>query len=371
MTPKTNSSDSDFPPPLPLPSLAIYTVFFLMGLWGCLAIYNANSFADDPFHFASRQLIWLSLGLVVVVASAKIPFQWYENLTLPLSLAAYLALLLVLEFGIELNGMRGWFNLRYCLAQPSELAKPIFILSLCVLAKRWNSLKNLFPVLAVATLLWILPVAAQPDFGTMGIYVCGFVLVYLLSGGGFAHLGMAAPVLLMAATLIYFKEPYVAERINAFISPSSSVATDSGWHSLQFSRTLAGGGLSGSDWGRAIWSNNYLPLAHSDSSFAALTETVGFAGAAPVIAGFCALAYVGYRISKGFENEVRGVFIRAISMLIAVQGLLHISVNVELFPPTGITLPMLSYGGSSILSTALCLGMAVSASKTVDGGIRR
>jgi len=364
--PRSHDAPRGAPSAAPAATLAIYAVFFLMGLWGCLSIYNSAPYAENQIPFASKQLLWLALGLGVAIASAQVPFHWYERLTVPTALAAYASLLLVLRFGVEQHGMRGWFHLKYCFAQPSELAKPIFILALSVLAKRWNSPKNLFPVLAAFTLLWILPLAAQPDFGTMTVYLCGFVLVYLLSNGSFAHLALAIPLMAIGMAAVYFKEPYVAERINAFFA-SSQHHMAGNWHSTQFARALAGGGFSGSDWGRTVWSNNYLPLAHSDSSFAALVETVGFAGALPVIAGFCALAYAGYRISRGFEKQPRGVFIRAVSMLIAVQGLIHISVNVGLIPPTGITLPMLSYGGSSMISTALCLGMVVSAARADSG----
>ena len=345
-------------PPL---ALAIYTTFFLMGLWGCLLTYNVYAYSPAPFHFAARQLVWLFLGLAVAVASAKIPFEWYESHVLPIALTAYASLLLLIPFGANLNGMRGWFDFKYCMAQPSELAKPVFILSLCAIAKRHDSQRRLFPVLSIAVALWIAPIVLQPDFGTTALYVCGFLLVYLLAGGESTPLLGLFPALVIAGGVVYFNEPYVAARIDSFLS-SANVSGGS-WHSQQFLRAMSGGGFSGSDWGNSIWSNNYLPLAHSDSSFAALTETVGFAGAAPVILGYCAIAYAGFRASRGFEHSTRGMFIRTVAALIAVQGLLHISVNVGLLPATGVTLPMLSYGGSSLVSTALCLGMMISAAE--------
>ena len=349
-------------PDIHLHRLAFYSAFFLMGLWGCLSIYNATPFAEHSLHFASKQLIWLFLGLALAVASARVPFEWYENNIVAITIAAYASLLLLFPFGVELNGMKGWYNLKYCMAQPSELVKPVFVLSMCVLARRWNSPNNLFPILAAATLIWIFPLAAQPDFGTMSIYLAGFVVVYLLANGKYTHLAITVPILALAAVAIYIKEPYVADRINAFFAPAHSAPSDV-WHWRQITRTLAGGGLTGTDWGDAIWSNNYLPLAYSDSAFASLAETVGFVGTIPVILAFCAVAYAGHRVSRGIENETRGMFIRAISLIIATQAFLHMSVNVGLLPPTGVTLPMISYGGSSMISTALCLGMALSAAR--------
>ncbi len=346
---------------IPSFALAIYTTFFLMGLWGCLLIYNVYAYSESPFHFAGRQLIWLILGLAVAVVSAGIPFKWYEDHAAVLALAAYTALLLLIPFGTNLNGMRGWFNFKYCMAQPSELAKPVFILSLCAIATRRKFLGHLFPALSTAVALWITPIVFQPDFGTTLLYLCGFLLVYLLAGGELTSLLFLLPVLAIAGCVVYFNEPYVAFRIDSFFSGAGG--SSSNWQSQQFLRAISGGGISGSDWGNSIWSNNYLPLAHSDSSFAALTEIVGFVGAAPVILGYCAIAYVGFRISRGFEQSIQGIFIQAVATLTAVQGLLHISVNVGLLPPTGVTLPMLSYGGSSLVSTALCLGMMLSAAK--------
>jgi cell division protein FtsW len=164
---------------------------------------------------------------------------------------------------------------------------------------------------------------------------------------------------------VFFTKPYVLERILAFIDPLTD-PTGAGWHILQFKYTLARGGLAGRDWGGAVWSNAYLPLSYSDSTFASLTESVGFMGAMPVIIGFCILAYLCYCLSLAVDGEGRRIFVFSVGMLVAAQAFLHMSVNVGLFPPTGITMPMFSYGGSSLVSTMFGFGMVLSAARTVS-----
>ncbi|NOY74861.1 MAG: FtsW/RodA/SpoVE family cell cycle protein, partial [Kiritimatiellaeota bacterium] len=257
------------------------------------------------------------------------------------------------------------YDLRFCLVQPSEIAKPVFLFSLSSLFAGKRGLKGarLAALMMLLTFFWTFPIALQPDFGTLTVYIMGFIVVYIVSGGKLIFLLPGFLFALAGSVWVFIRSPYVLERVLAFLDPSAD-PTGSGWHILQFKYTLARGGFSGRDWGGAVWSNAYLPLSYSDSTFASLTESVGFAGATPVIIGYCVLAYLCYRLSLLAKGESRRVFIFSVGMLVAAQAFLHMSVNVGLFPPTGITLPMFSYGGSSLISTMFGFGMALSAAKT-------
>ena len=336
------------------------SILMLMGLWGALGIYNATVFSDAPFLYAGKQLIWLFIGLITIWICSTIPFKIYKQYILHLTIACYISLLLVLFIGIKINGMKGWFDLGFGYLQPSELSKPIFILSLCLVAKIAKNHKQLLLYLGTLTLIWAIPIALQPDFGTLFIYLTGFLTVYILAGGKFTYLLPPFLAMLPVSYYIYIHKPYVTARITGFLDPEKN-AMGSGWHILQFQYTMARGGFSGQSWGDSLWANSYLPLSYSDSAFASLVEAIGFIGTIPVIAGFCALAYAGYRLSMKTHNDIDKLFISSLSILITIQAFTHISVNVTMFPATGITLPMFSYGGSSLISTMASFGIILSA----------
>lgn len=347
-----------------LSALSLVLSLFFMGLWGVLSIYNATAFTDSPLHYAGLQLLWLFIGFGVFWGASSLSFKFYERHAPIIFLFFYSALVFVLIFGGRINGMRGWYDLGFCLIQPSELSKPVFLFSLAWLfaPERDLTSSRRLVLMGVLTVLWCAPIAFQPDFGTLTVYLMGVLIVFLVSGGRFLLLLPGLFIGMLGTVPVFLAKPYVFDRVLAFLDPSAD-PTGAGWHILQFKYTLARGGFSGRDWGGAVWSNAYLPLSYSDSTFASLTESVGFVGAMPVIIGFCLLAYLCYRLSLFADGESRRIFVFSVGMLVAAQAFLHMSVNVGLFPPTGITLPMFSYGGSSLVSTMLGFGMVLSAAR--------
>lgn len=348
----------------------IYMLLAVLGLWGCMAICNATFYNDSPFYFVGRQSLWLIIGLFVLFISARVPFEFYRRFAIPIAVAAYIPLLLVLVLETKINGMRGWFSLGCnVFMQPSEFAKIPFVLLLTHIcagrAHRDCGSFTHFMLLMLITLFWIIPLALEPDFGAIILFLAAFVIVYWVSGGKTAYLVGSMVALLPGCAVFLYINRYAIGRIIGFISPDTD-PLGCGWHIRQFQYTLARGGLFGESWGKAIWANCYLPLPHSDSVFASLTESVGFAGAFPVIAGICVLAVISYLLATRAQEKFSRIFIFSAGMLFAVQALVHISVNVTLLPPTGITLPILSYGGSSLVSTMLAFGLILSASKSGD-----
>jgi cell division protein FtsW (lipid II flippase) len=133
---------------------------------------------------------------------------------------------------------------------------------------------------------------------------------------------------------------------------------------MQFRYAMAKGGLDGAGLGKAVWSNNYLPLSHTDSIFSSLAETLGFIGVLPIMIGFILLLYLTFSLALRAKDSFILLFSCGLVSLITFQAFLHISVNVGLLPPTGVTLPLLSYGGSSLVSTMLGFGMLISAASS-------
>lgn len=332
----------------------------LLACWGCLAIFNASFHSESPYWYVGRQLVWLTGAAVVMLVACAVGGNFHRRWCLYSAGAAYALLWLVLAFGVRIHDMRGWFSLRWFLLQPSELAKPFFVLFLAWLFHRYppehrDWRRGTLPGFA-ALLVWCLPLALQPDFGTALVYGATFACIFVVLGGRPVHLAMAgaaaAPLLGLALAL----NPYLRARFLGFLAPEQ-YAESWGWHILQFRRSLASGGLLGRSWGEGVWSRNFLPLSSSDSMFATMAEALGFFGVLPVIAVFLLLVVYGYKQLPAARDRFDAAAIAGLACLIAVQGFIHISVNLGLMPVTGLTLPLFSYGGSSLVATLLAVGI--------------
>lgn len=334
-----------------------------VGLFGCVAIYNATYHLSDPFQFVFRQIAWLAVSVVALLLVTATPFAMHRRLLPYYCLVAYIPLVLVLFFGIRVHGMRGWFALGEIYYQPSEMAKPVFILSLAWVLERtkWERAsfsRGFLPPLAVVA-FWTLPIFLQPDFGSLLIYCAVFVLVHICTGGRWRHLGLACLVLVPLAIWAVAQHPYVADRFLGFINPER-YPDSHGWHIIQFKRSLASGGLTGQSWGKGMWSKTYLPLGYSDSIFATLGEAIGLVGLVPFVLLLVGWAWYGYRRVRQCADVAAAATIIGLVGYLCIQAFVHFSVNLGLMPPTGITLPLISYGGSSLMSTAIAVGLVES-----------
>ena len=337
----------------------------ILGLGGCLAIYSARSFGENPFFFAFRQLLWLGSGVVFFLVLARIPFRLYEKYALWLAGLSFTALVLVLVFGTTINGMKGWFSVGgVFLIQPSELAKAPYLLLLSVLASNEKtSLRTRFLQLAGTGGAFCVIILLQPDFGTASLYFAGLALVLFVSGLRLRFLALLPAAALPCAVLFLLNHEYAMGRIAGYLNPDAHLY-GAGWHIKQFQYTLAHGGMFGSEWGGALWSNAYLPLSHSDSAFAAIVESGGSAGGLLILGGFLAMVWLFRAMALSCGNRTARILIFSAGALCAVQALLHIGVNTALLPPTGLPLPIFSYGGSSLFGTMAAFGMACSASSS-------
>jgi len=336
-------------------------LFFLcVSVWGCWAIYNGSRTGYSGRHFAARQVLWVLLGSAALVVCANLSEGWYRRYLPWLCVAAWVPLLLVLGLGIRINGMRGWFAWHGYFLQPSELAKPVFVLSLAWLlertaAQRASWRRGFLPV-AVLVALWGLPIALQPDFGSLLIYALTAVLLFWGFGGRTLHLLVSGAAVAPVVGLVLWRYPYVWRRFTAFLNPDS-VAQTAGWHIIQFRRTLASGGLFGRAWEEGLWSGAYLPLSYSDSVFASTAEKIGFVGMLPLLILILAVVIYGHHHACRAHSRFRAAVIFGMTGMLVTQAFTHLSVNLGLMPPTGITLPLISYGGSSLMSSMMAFGL--------------
>ena len=155
----------------------------LLGICGCIAVYNAKIYDTAPFYFVFRQFIWVLIGLIIYFTASKIKFNFYKKNILFLAIIFWIPLITVSFFGEKVNGMNGWFIICYnplpIYIQPAELAKPAYLLSLCWISCKFRTPFKKFISLSVGCIFWILPVIFEPDFGTALIYFAGFIIVFL------------------------------------------------------------------------------------------------------------------------------------------------------------------------------------------------
>ena len=343
----------------------------LLGLWGCLAIYSTQIVALHDWGFLGRQIIFLFVGLPLLVGCWKIPFHFYEKYGWILGIAALAAVVSVLFFGTRINGMAGWFEpFPSFRIQPSELAKPFYLLSLYLLWRKLSSggnWKAVFTVI-IAGMLFAVPVALEPDYGSAAIFLTAMVIFLFISGAKIRELVISFIIFAAAVgAAAAWRWELICRRIDAL---GSGDIFGNGWHVKLFQLAISRGGWTGAKQGNSIWTENYLPLAHNDSIFAAMTEVLGLLGTLPLLAMLGALIYLLLKLAWKCDDSSRKIFIAATAFIIGVQSLLHISVNVTLLPPSGLTLPFISYGGSSLISTMILIGIALSAANAGKDGER-
>ncbi len=334
----------------------------LLSFFGLLTILSSQSESASPYYLAFRQLIAFAIAAGLMFLCGALPFRFFKKNGMLFSGISFLAVLILPFFGTRINGMCGWFRYGNFSLQPTEIAKGFFLLGLCVILKHFPKEGARVGAGLLYTLVWIGAIVIQPDFGTSFIYFATFIALLFVTNIRWRWIfGCGVPALCGAALFVY-THPYAWKRLLAFVNPSSS------WHLRHLELASARGGWFGSKMGQALWSNAYVPLPYNDSAFATLTETIGFAGALLVLLLFLLLlaSLSALALRRELSGEAR-IFAAGCTIIIGVQTLLHIGVNLSLLPPTGLTLPLISYGGSSLTGCGILLGMALSAAK--DKGI--
>jgi cell division protein FtsW len=333
-------------------------------------VYSATSAAaalgdGDPMTYLKRQAVYALLGVILMVVASRIHYRRLRYLAAPLLLTALVLCAAVLVVAPEVNGARRWFLLGPASFQPSELAK----LSLCLFAavylarrKPPRTLGELAKPLGILTAVFCGLILLQPDLGTT-ITLCGMVLAILLVGGVPIRLLAAATVLAGAVGVIaIWAEPYRRARVFSFLDPWSD-AQGSGFQIVQAMIGVGSGGITGGGLGEGVQKVLYLPEAHTDMIFAVVGEELGFVGSLLVIGGFAVFAFAGFRIALRCREPFGKLLAAGITALVCGQAIVNLAAVLGIAPLTGIPLPFVSYGGSSLVvllaSVGILLNIAV------------
>jgi cell division protein FtsW len=324
-----------------------------------------------------KQLIGAAAGLVVMFVAARMSPRWFRSLAYPLLLSALVGLVLVLLLGPQVSGAKRWLMVGGLQVQPSELAKLAFVLWGADLLARKDKLGQLtdwrqllIPLLPGVALLSLLVMLGQ-DLGTTFLLLVIFLaLLWVIGTPGRILTGMIGLMAFVIVMLIVV-HPYELERISGFLSASSPTCrTQNCYQLVQGKDALGSGGLFGVGSGasRAKW--GWLPNSYTDSIFAILGEELGLVGSLCVLLLYGILGFAGLRIARRMTDTFCRLAAGAITMWLIVQALVNIGAVLGLLPITGVPLPLISAGLSSLLVTMAALGILMAFAKLEPSAIQ-
>jgi rod shape determining protein RodA len=333
-----------------------------------LASATADDVPGQPLYFVIRQVLYGLVGVALMLAVARIDYSRFREIRVGLYSLMIAAIVFVLLFGTAARGSHRWIELPYFRFQPSELAKVLLVVALAAFvierARRGTPARQTARMLALG-LASAAIVFLQPDLGTGFVLVVITLAVLFLAGVPWRHFAVMGGVAAVAATFALVIAPaagvpilrdYQQERLTSFLNPSD----DPGDSSYQINQSLIGIG-SGGKTGRGDQSSQaeleFLPERHTDFVFAVIGERFGFLGAAFVLSLYALLIWRTLRILTLSKNLYGTLIAGGIAAMLMCQVLVNVGMTLGIMPVTGITLPLLSYGGSSVLVTFIAIGL--------------
>jgi len=354
------------------PDYALLAVVAVLLAVGIVMVYSASMVeaqaAGDSFYYLKRQMLWAALGLGAMLFFMRLDYSLFPRFARPLLGVSLVLLLVVLIPGVghAANGGQRWIGFGFANLQPSELMKLAFVIFLADWMTRrqekvgrfWQGLAPIFLLLGLSFGLIML----EPDLGT-SLVLTGTVFLMLLAGGAnvFQLAGVGSLAVPGVAALALMS-PYRARRLFTFLDPFKNPQGD-GYQIIQGLYALGSGGLFGVGLGRSRQKFFYLPERHTDMIFAILGEELGLVGTVCVLLCFVFLAWRGYRIAVEAPDRFASMLAVGITSWITLQACMNIAVVTSTIPMTGIPLPFISYGGSSLLFIMSGVGILLGVSR--------
>ena len=358
------------------PDYLILVVVVALSAIGILMVYSSSAMRgylaeDDTFATVGPQIQWALLGVVAMVAMMRVDYRYLRLVSIPFLAGSVLLLVLVFvdDFNIVVGGSARWLKLPGLPAiHPAEIAKLAMVVYLAHwFAKRGTKVGS-FWLGTLPFLVILAPIAAlvfrEPDLGTTSVIVLTGFMMFFVAGANLAHLAAlfsgAVFVMIMAGL-----RGYQMERIRTWLDPWSD-PLGTGFHTVQGLLAIGAGGVAGRGLGQSLVT---VPNAFNDFIFAEVGQEFGFIGAVIVIALFASLAYSGARVALGAPDTFGALLAAGITGWLCIQAFLNMAVVVTLVPITGITLPFLSAGGSSLIISFAAIGILLSISReTIEKG---
>jgi len=341
-------------------------VLVTLGLvaFGLVMVYSASSArallsSDAPSYYLKRQAIYALMGLVALVVLSRFDFHRLRHATDALLGITFVLLVAVLVIGTAVNGARRWIPIGFMNFQPSELAKLSLALWTAALLSRRpapQTLGELAKPIGVVVGAACALILIEPDLGTAIAIAIMVSAILIVSGTRLRLLASAGGIGITLVLLAIWFEPYRRERIFSFLDPWHD-PQGAGFQAVQSMIALGSGGVFGVGLGESVQKIYYLPEASTDMIFAIVGEELGLIGAAAVIAAFAVFAYAGFNIALRCRDPYGKRLAAGITALICGQAAVNVSAVMGLAPLTGIPLPFVSYGGSSLVVGLAAVGI--------------
>ncbi|MGI6550273.1 MAG: putative lipid II flippase FtsW [Syntrophomonadales bacterium] len=355
------------------PDLMLFLVVMLLVCIGVIMIFSASAVTsdikfNDAFYFVKRQLIWAVMGLAAMLVVMRLNYQKLRELGVAGLIVALLCLVAVMLPGIgkDIKGSVRQIDLVFTSFTPSELTKLcmvfFFASSLSINFTKLKSFaKGLLPYLLLLGVVCGL-IMLQPDLGTTLIIALTAYFMLIMAGARVSHMSLLALFGVVLVCLAIYLEPYRMIRFIAFLDPWK-YASDAGFQTIQSLYAIGSGGLFGMGLGQSRQKFFYLPEQHTDFIFAILGEELGYLGVIVVLALFFVFAWRGFQIALKAPDIFGSLLAAGLTTMITAQAAINLGVVSGSLPVTGIPLPFISFGGSSLIFTMAGVGLLLSISR--------
>lgn len=359
----------------------LFCVIFLTA-FGLVMIYSASSYMaqinydGNSAYFMMRQLKIAMAGLVIAIIISKLDYHWYARFAVFAYVLSYVLMIAVSLFGRKVNGKRRWLGVGGASFQPTEFVKIALIVLLAAVITQMGRKINSWKAMGLITVLTI-PIAGIVAANNLssGIIIVGiaFVMLFIackvkwpffLCGGTAGLMVATAGPLAIALEKLKILKPYQLERIHVWLNPEA-YPQDGGYQVLQGLYAIGSGGLVGKGLGESIQKMGFVPEAQNDMIFSIICEELGLFGAVSVILIFLFMIYRFMLIANNAPDLFGSLIVVGVMAHIAIQVILNIAVVTNTIPNTGITLPFISYGGTSVLFLMVEMGMVLSVSNQI------
>lgn len=352
---------------------ALFVVTLALLVIGIVMVFSASSvraydYYRDAYYFLKRQLLWATIGICAMVVTANIDYRIWRKLAWPIFLLnlALLVVVLIPGIGISMRGSRRWLGAGGFTFQPSELMKlSIVIFMAALLSERRKHMREFVRGLLVPLLIGALIfglIMLEPDLGTASTIVGVCIIMIFVAGASVGQMAAVSACGLPVFIAAMIAEPYRLRRLFAFVRPWDD-PLGAGFHIIQSLLALGSGGILGVGLGRSRQKFLYLPEQHTDFIFAVIGEELGLVGTLTVVFLFLAFAWRGIRIALGTEDMFGSLVACGMTCVVMVQAVINMGVVTGSLPITGITLPLISFGGSSLVTTLASIGIILNISR--------
>lgn len=351
----------------------LFIAIIILSIFGLMMIYSASSIwaeykFNDSFYYMKRQLVFIIIGIILMIIISKIDYSvYYEKANLILGICFILLILVLIPgIGSVRNGSRSWFGIGSFGIQPSEAAKlALIIFTSKYLSKSTKFLKSykegVFPILGVVFLFFGL-IMLQPDLGTGMILVVSIISLLFIAGVNMKFFIGGGLLGIIGVIILIVIAPYRMDRITSFINPWKD-PLGTGFQIIQSLYAIGPGGLLGTGYLNSIQKQFYLPEPQTDFIFSIVAEEFGILGAIFVAFMFLFIIYRGLKISLQCNDSFAKYLSFGMIFQLAFQTAMNLMVVIGMIPVTGVTLPFLSYGGSSLLITMASMGIILNISR--------